>query len=378
MYPKKCQPCALLYTKKMKIKIFCRIICVASMILVFTTSEGQIISIDTTWISVSNEGFEVNLDTCTYEMANYPKSEFKDLEGFYGTVRFKKYGMNHYLGNNDISQDTFLIPDGKTLCYYENGRLGAEIIYQKGIILEELNYNTEGEIVSRITLDTVSGIQTENYYKDNVLQEKREYVRNDSVFRTEWYPEYNVNTSKGKIKAYFDLTKENVYNEKLILSARDSSTEIKLLFRKGLSVKIGKQALNSGDTIQLVVDSLVTLDLEITHDGQTLINQNTLEILDDSEKIVIPIQLKGAHINFSSLDSSELILINSQKTNRILIDHIGTETLVGVYTDGNELKESRNVWYQPSIIDITSFPKGRYSISIGSCHVSGEIPMEIK
>jgi antitoxin component YwqK of YwqJK toxin-antitoxin module len=307
------------------------------MILICTTSEGQIILIDTTWSSGFNEELNVNLDTCTWEMVSYPTSEFKDLESSYGTVRIKKYGMYHYLWNNDISEDTFLIPDGKTLCYYENGRLGAEIIYQKGIILEELNYNTEGKVISSITLDTVSGIRTENYYKNNVLQEKREYVRNDSIFRTEWYPENNVKISKGKIEAYFDLSKENIYEEKLTLSARDSSTEIRLLFEEGILVKIGRQELDSGEYIILTVDSSVILNLEIAHDGQTLINQNTLKILDGSEKIVIPIQSKGAHISYSTLDSSESIVVNSQITNRILIDHIGTETSVQVYTHDNEL-----------------------------------------
>ncbi len=340
---------------------------------------SQLITKDTTWLWGINEDNYFRLDTCIEEMSYFLNSEFNNLrESPYEYVKFERYGLDHSMWSTsiEITQDTFLVEHGITSCYYRNGNLGRFTTYNKGVRLQEISYDKVGRLKSETRLDTIQKLWIENNYDKGLLVNTKHYLKTDSCIQVNWYPNNNLRTSHGEIMGNLDLTKDSIVREQIKLSARFLNTKVSLFFDDGVKVRIDDLELKSGDTIEVKLKTDTTLDLEILHDKQAIVNRKNLVLRRKFDEINIPIKIKGCHIDYSKVEQDYKFIINQNKNSKILIDQIGTSTSIGF--SGTNIEEGINVGFQACKINLANLPKGDYNINIGSCHTSGNIQVEIK
>ena len=142
-------------------------------------------------------------------------------------------------------------------------------------------------------------------------------------------------------------------------------------------MKIGseKKVLSSGITINLKKDTPVVLEIRLAHDGQNFMNFDTLQIIGNDSEINIPISLTGSHVSYQKLNEGTPIHISRIKDRKIIIAQIGTETSISFR--GKKINSDLNVSYRGSYIDISDIPNGDFNLLIGSCHISGTLPVTI-
>ena len=353
-----------------------KIIFVVIFNLMFNYGFSQILSKDTTWIwGIDNDTYYY-LDTCVESQVPILKSSFDNIGENYGFIYFEKFGLKHYVGNTNVYQDTFLVSDGTTSCFYKNGNLGRILKYDKGVKFEEIFYDETGKLESKLIIDTIQKRWVRHNYNNGIIFNSEKFIEEDSIIHREWYPNNNLRLTKGEIKETLDLTKNDFVEIEFNLGVRFVATDVELFFDEGIIVKIDAIQVTSGDTIEVNTGKDLQINLKIIHDKETIFNKKEFILRRNFDEIRIPIKIKGYHIDYAKIEQDYKFTIEQSTTNKIFIDQIGTETSIGL--TGNNIEDGINVGFQACQINLENLPKGEYNINIGSCHTSGNIQFEIK
>ena len=256
--------------------------------------------------------------------------------------------------------------------YYDS--LGSRVHFEEqwinGIMLWRKTYNPKGEITLYNYWDYTDDSSAELQYKEHQLFRKSFCPPKDKNHETTLYypyenlyisnaePEFNVNfLDKPSDTFEIKLCAKSPLN---ILSITSRTSDIHLVDSKFKEIPFPLQMVK-GDTFFL----------KIIYTPKAIYAQDTGKvtiITDEKKSPVYKItSLNHAyHIDGGNVEALSSITISKTKDRYLLIDQIGTETDITVFSSTGIQRE----WENKKKIDLSDFKTGVYVLTIGGCNLA--------
>jgi len=333
---------------------------------------AQTIELDTSWFQYQ-EQFKADpsltSDSCSSSLINIPLSYFDAIDDSDYTVIGQKFGHSNYMFryNTTATTDSATVDHGITTCYNKSGEISKKRKDYNGIMLWDSAFAAGGQLYTTYTLDTLTMLHTESVYlEDGSIKTMEVADGENQVVDIIHYPAKPFQTSTTLIEASLDLNNSHIYVDTISVYG----VAYESLFLKA-TADVGLKRLERVSSSGLS-DTKVDIEVKIKHNGKAVYNFGEIKVSHAADTVTIPIALKGYHISYTTLESDTTVVIQQPQSGApVLIDVIGTET--GVAVSGCDEVVNSSLWYNGGKVYFPNLLCSEWTISIGSCHVSGRV-----